>query len=156
MRGAFRSEPKSLAIFPSQTRNPWRLLPIRTRGVVWSGPKFLAVFTNLNARRSSARTTFLAIFPNLNARRLSVRPRTPGNFKQFKCEAFFGKDQNSWRYFPIRMRGVCRSEPEYLTVSSSLNAKCFSGRTKNPSHVSQFARDVLFGQNQISRWRFPI
>ena len=54
------------------------------------------------------------------------------------------------------MRGVCRSEPKYLAVSSSLNAKCFSVRTKNPSHVSQFECDVLCCQNHISLRRFPI
>ena len=79
------------------------------RGAFWSGPKFLAIFTSLNAEY------------------LSVRTEIPSSTSQFECEALFGQNQNSWRYFPVR--------PGIL------------------GDYYQFEREVLFGQDRNS-WRF--
>ena len=155
------------------------------RGVLRPGPKFLAVCSNLNARRLSVRTKapgsihhfecevfvsgnqslwryfpvllrgvsrpepkFLVMFSSLNARRFAARTKIPGDVFQFDCEAFFGQDRNSWRYLPMRMRGVCRSEPKPPAVFSNLNARCPSVRTEIPSSCSQFKCMVFVGQNQ--------
>ena len=82
------------------------------QSICLSEPKFPAVRRSLNARRFSARAEipsgisrsapkFLAIITNLNARCCLVRTEIPGGFYQFACDAFFGQNQNSWRYFPI-------------------------------------------------------
>ena len=71
------------------------------RGVCRSGPKYLAVYTSLNARR------------------FSVRAEIPGDSPQCECEAFFGQTQNSWRYLPFWMLGVFRSV-------ANVNAMCLS------------------------------
>ena len=121
--GIYRSE---CGAFFCQNRKSWQYLPIRTRGVFQSEPEFLAVFPSLNARRFSIKT-------NLNARRVSVRNKKPGGISQCECEAFFGQNQNSWRYFPVCMRGVFRPEPKFLAAFTSLNARCLSVRTIFPS-----------------------
>ena len=105
MRGDIPSEPKPLAMIPSlhegsfsaepklpgglyqfecdvfvgQTRNSWQFFPIWMRGVFRSEPKFLAVF------------------PRLNAEYLSARPRIPSSFFQFRSEALFDLNRNSWQ-----------------------------------------------------------
>ena len=161
MRGAFRSEPKFLAIFTSlnarrisarskvpgdiyqveceaffgHARNSSRYLPIWTRVFFQSEPKFLAIFTNSNARR------------------VSVRTKIPGDFPQFKCGAFFGQNRNSWRYVPISIRDVTRWEPKSLAVSTSPNERRFSARTATPGNIYQFECEAFFGQNQNS-WRY--
>ena len=108
------------------------------RGFCWSGPKFLAVFASLNARR------------------LSVRPKAPGSIYQFACEVFLSENQSSWRYFPVLMRGVSRSEPKYLAMFSSLNARRFSVGIKIPGDIYQFGCEVVVGQNQNPRQYLPI
>ena len=91
MLGAFHSEPKFLAIFPSlnarrfsvrtevsvdvyqfgckvffrEDQNSWRRVLVLMRGVFRSGTKFLAVFSNLDARRCSARTKIPGGFPSV-------------------------------------------------------------------------------------------
>ena len=56
----------------SQNQSPWRLFPGRMRGFFRPEPKFLAIFSNSNARCCLVRTEIL------------------GGVSQFKCEAFFG------------------------------------------------------------------
>ena len=161
MRGVFRSEPKFLAeitssnarrfpasakipggnypfareVFVGQNRSSWRYLPIWARGVCRLEPKFLAVFSSLYARCMSARTKF------------------PGSIYQFKCEVLLGRNQNSWRYLPIWARGVTRSEPEFLAVFPSSNARRYSVRTRIPGSISQFQCEVFVGQDRNS-WRY--
>ena len=108
------------------------------RGAFRSEPKFLAVFTNVDARRYSVRTqipgvnyqvgcevfswrepNFLAKYPRLNAGYLSVRTKIPSSTSQFEREAPFGQNQDSWRYFSVG--------PETL------------------GDYYQFEREVLFG-----------
>ena len=96
---------------------------------------------------------FLAIFPSLDARRFSVRTKFPGKIYQFECEARFGQNQNSRRYFSIGMRGVCRSGPKFLAIFPSLNARRVSVRTKLPGGIHQFECEVFFGQNRNS-WQY--
>ena len=79
-----------------------------------------------------AKSKPLAIFPNLNVRCLSVRTKIPGDISQFGCEVFFGQDQNSWRYLPVKMRGHL-SEPKFLAVFPSLNGRRFFSRGQNSS-----------------------
>ena len=130
----FSSEPKLLAVFTnlnarrysvgtetpgdiSQSRceaafgqipNSWRNLPVLTRRVFQSGPKSLAIFTALNARR------------------FSVRTEAPGGFFQFKCEALFGQGQNPRQYLPVEMRGAFGSEPDFLAIFPRVAAGHFS------------------------------
>ena len=101
------------------------------RGVFRSEPKFLAIFTNLDARR------------------FSVRTKTPGGAPQFKCEAFCRQNRNSRQYLPIWMRGVFRSEPDLLAVFTNLNAKCLSVRTKIPGGMSQFQCEAFWVGTRI-------
>ena len=105
------------------------------RGVFRPEPKFLAKITSSNARRFSASA------------------KIPGGNYQFACEAFVGRNRNTWRYLPIWARGVCRLEPKFLAVFSSLFARCLSARTKFPGSIYQFKCEVLLGQNQNS-WRY--
>ena len=158
MRGVFRSEPKSLAIFFSlntrrvsartkipcgvsqfecealfgRNQNSWRYVPIWIRGAFWSEPKFLVIFTNLGARR------------------FSVRTEIPGVLSQFECEVFVGQSQYSWRYFPVLIRGVFWSEPKFLAVCTSLGAMRYSARTKMPGGIFQFECEV----GTKSSWRY--
>ena len=101
------------------------------RGVCWAEPNFLAIVTSLNARR------------------FSVRTKTPGGISQFESDVRAG---NSWRYFPIWIRGVFRSGPKFLAVFPSLNARCFSVRTETPGDISQFKCEVSVGQDP-NTWR---
>ena len=105
------------------------------RGVVRSGP------------------TFLAVFSSLNAGRFSVGAKIPCDISQFKCEAFFGLNQSVWRYFPLWARGVFRSEPEVLAICPSLNAGRLSARTKIPGKSYQFECEAFLGPTRNS-WRF--
>ena len=133
-----------------------------------SGPKYLAVLTNLNARRFSARTEIpggiyhfgcvaffrsepksLAVFTNLDARRFSVRTKTPCGIFQFKCEALFGQNQNSLQHLPVWIGCVCRSAPKFPAVYPNLNAR--SG-PKVPGDSYHFEFEAFFGQKRNS-WR---
>ena len=105
------------------------------RGVFRSEPKFLAKITSSNARRFSASA------------------KIPGGNYQFAREVFVGQNRNCWRYLPIWARGVCRLEPKFLAVYSSLVARCLSARTKFPRSIYQYKCEVLLGQNQSS-WRY--
>ena len=160
MRGVCRSDPKFLAMFTSfragrfsaraeifggisqfkceafsgQNRNSWRYFPVKTRGVYRPEPKFLAIFTNLVSRS------------------YSVRTEIPGGISQLKCEAFFSQNRNPRQYCPVNMRGVCRSEPDFPAVFSSLCARRYSVRTKTPGDISQYKCVACVGQNQNS-WR---
>ena len=147
MRGFFRSEPKSLAVFTnsnarsysvrtripgdifqfefvvlfSQNPSSWQYLPVRIQGVCRSGPKCLAVFTDLDARC------------------LSIRNKIPGDICQCKCEAFL------W------------SEPKPLAIFRRLNARRFSARTKIPGDIYQIecaafsARTAIAGETSQSK-----
>ena len=128
MRGVSRSEPKFLVF----------VFPVFTRGVFRPVPKFLAVFPSLNAR----------LFP--------ARTEIPGGISQLKREACIGQNQNSWRYFPIRLRGVVWSGPKFLAACPSLNAKRLSDRTEIPGDISQFEFAELLGQNRNSWRRVPV
>ena len=70
-------------VFVGQDQKSWQFPPVEMRGAFRSEPKFLARFTSLNARS------------------YSVRTKIPGGVFQFMCDAFFGQDQNSWRYVPV-------------------------------------------------------
>ena len=108
------------------------------RGVFQPGPKFLALLSSVNARRYFVRT--------------EIR----GGIFQFLCKALFGRGQNSWRYFPVYVRGVCRLEPQSLAIFTNLNARRYSVRTEVPGNTYQFKCEAFFGQNRNS-WRyFPI
>ena len=107
-------------------------------GVCRSGPKFLAVF------------------PSLDAGRFSVRTEMPGDIYQFGREVSVGHNQNSWKYLPVKERGVFRSEPKLLAIFTNLHARCSSVRTKTPGDISQCECEVSVSQNQNS-WRyFPV
>ena len=161
--------------FFGRGRNFCRFCPVCARGVFRSEPKFLAKYSSVNARRLSARPeipgdiyqfgcvrvfqsgpNFLVIFPRSNAMSFSVRTKVPGDFPQDECEAFFGQNQNSLRYFQIRMRGVVWSGPKFLAACPSLNAKRFLVRTEIPGDISQFEFAASFGQNQNPWRRFPV
>ena len=99
---------------------------------------------------------FLAVSPSLNARCLSARTGIPGDISQFECEAFLGRNQNSWHYVPIWIRGAFWSEPKFLVIFTNLDARRFSVRTEIPGVISQFECEVFVGQSQYS-WRyFPV
>ena len=51
------------------------------------------------------------------------------------------------------MRGVFRSEPEFLAKITSSNARRFSASAEIPGGNYQFAREVFVGQNRNS-WRY--
>ena len=89
---------------------------------------------------------FLAVFTSLKARRFSVRTNIPGDIYQFECEAFFSQGRNSWRYFPVYMRGVYRPGPKFLPVFTSLNLRRLSVRTKVPGGIFLFLREAFFSQ----------
>ena len=72
----------------------------------------------------------LAVFTNSNARRYSVRTEMPGGDFQFDREALFGQNRNSWRYFPVWVRGVFRPEEKFLAVLTSFNARRFRSEFK--------------------------
>ena len=105
------------------------------RGVCRSEPKFLAIFTNLNARRSSVRTEI------------------PGDIYPFEREVFFSQNSNSWQQLPVRTRGVILSEPESLAIFPSLNERRFSADAEIPGGIYQFGRESFFGQNR-NAWQF--
>ena len=175
-RGVCRLEPKFLAVFPSlyarclsartkfpgsiyqfkceailgQNPNSWRYFPVQMRGVIQSEPEFLAVFPSFSARCLSVRAAIPGDISSWNARCVSVRTKSPGGFYQFKCEAFVGPIQCSWRYLPIWMRGVRRSETKFLAVLPNLNAMRLSVRTEIPDGIYQCEREAFFGQNQNS------
>ena len=163
MRCACRSEPNCRAIFPrsnaksfsvrtkvpgdflqfeceaqlGQNQNSWRFFPVLMRGVCRAEPKFLAVITSENARCLSVRTEIPCFFSSLNAGRFSARTRIPGDLPQYKCETFFGRNRNSWRYLPVWARGVFRRETNFLAIVTSLDARRFSVRTKLPGGIAR-------------------
>ena len=120
------------------------------RGVIQSEPEFLAVFPSSSARCLSVRTEIPGDVSSWNARCVSVRTKSPGGFYQFKCEEFVGPIQCSWRYLPIWMRGVRRSETKFLAVCPNLNAMRLSVRTEIPDGIYQCECEAFFGQNQNS------
>ena len=141
------------------------------RGAFRSEPKFLAIFPRLTARRFQSEPKSLAVFPSLNSRRYSVRTKIPGDIPQFKCEVCVGQNQNPWRYFPVLMRGVFpsgpkspavfrvltrgvfRSGPIFLAIFTGVNARRFSVRTQVPGRFYQFECKVSVSQNR-SAWRY--
>ena len=133
MPGGFSQFKCEAFVSPSQCS--WLFLPVGMRGVCPAEPKFLAMFTSPNARR------------------FSVSTKVHGNIYHFACEVFVGQNQNSWRYLLIWARGVCRSEPKFLAVFSSLNTRRSLARTQIPGNFRHFACDVSVGQNQIA-WQF--
>ena len=94
------------------------------RGVFRLGPKFLAFFSSLNARR------------------FSVGIEIPSGFSQFGCEACFGQGRNSWQYLPICARRVFQSEPKFLPGYPSFNKRRYSARTEIPGGNFQFECEV--------------
>ena len=74
---------------------------------------------------------------------------SPEAFPSVSKGRFFGQNRNSWRYFPGKMRGVFRSEPDLLAVYTNLNAKCLSARTKIPGGMSQFQREAFWVETRI-------
>ena len=143
MRGRNQKVPGDIYAFEceaffGQNRNPWRFSPVGMRGVFQSEPKSPAIFSSLNARR------------------YSVRTKIPGDVSQRYCEVCFGQNQNSRRYSPVYMRGVCRSEPKFLAVCTTLNARCLSVRTRNLGDISQSKCGVRVGQNQNHRQFCPV
>ena len=93
-----------------------------------------------------------AVFPSVHARRYSVRTGIRGDIFEFKCEALLGQNENSWRYFPVLMRCVCRSEPKALAVFASLNAGRLSVGAKIPGGISRFKCEAFVGREQ-NTWR---
>ena len=175
--------------FFGQHQNARRYFPVYVQGDCRSEPKCLAILSNLNARRFSFRTKipggisqfdcvalfsqnrntrqsvpvkmrgacrpepeFLAVFTSVNARSYSARTAIPGDISQFECEVVVGQNQNTWRYFPVQMRGVFRAEPKFLAIFISLNAGRFAVRNKVPGGISQFKREASVRQNRNS-WR---
>ena len=95
---------------------------------------------------------FLAVFPSLNARCYSVRTEIPVGIFQFKCEAFFGQNQNCWQYF----LAIFQSEPEFLAIFINLNARRYSAGTEIPGNSYQFECEVFVSQNQISQFDYEV
>ena len=127
------------------------------RGVFRAEPKFLAVFTNLDARSDSARTEI------------------PGDIFQSKCEALSGQNRNSWRYLPICMRGcfrpdpkflakfflvftrrAFRSGPKFLAIFPRLYARCYSVWTEIPGEIYQFKCEACSSQHRNSWQYLPV
>ena len=79
---------------------------------------------------------------------LSVRTKLPGNLPQFRCEAFVCQNRNSSRYLPNWARGVFPSEPKFLAIVTSLNARCFSARAKIRGNISRFKCEAFVSQNR--------
>ena len=79
---------------------------------------------------------------------LSVRTKLPGNLPQFRCEAFVCQNRNSSRYLPNWARGVFPSEPKFLVIVTSLNARCFSARAKIRGNISRFKCEAFVSQNR--------
>ena len=140
------------------------------RGVCRPEPKFLAVFTNVNARRFSAISEIpvgffqferdVTVGQNRSSWRffpVQVRGVIPSGAKFLaiypSLESFFGRGQRSWRYVPIRMRGAFRSEPNFLAVLNKVNARRNSVRTHIPGVNYQAECEALFGQDRNS-WRY--
>ena len=73
---------------------------------------------------------FPAVFSSLNARRVSVRTPIPGNSYQFEWEVFVGQTQHAPRWRPDCMRGVCRSEPGFLAIFTSVTRTVFQSEPK--------------------------
>ena len=161
MRGVCQSErkiPGGIFYFGceasvGQNENPWRYLPVRMRGVCRSEPKPLVLFTRLHARRFRSEPDLLAVFTNLNAMCLSVRTKIPGDISQFQREASWVRTRIPGSVFQFGRGAFCRSEPNFLAVNATLNARCSSVRTKIPGDIHQFKCEVLFGQIQSS-WRY--
>ena len=160
-RGVFRSEQKFLAIFPNlnarrrsvRTGIPGGISQFKCESFFRPEPKFLTILTNLNARCLSVRTQISGGFPQCKFEVFCrVGAKIPGCNYQFDCEALFGQNRNPWRYLPIRMRGVCRSEPKPLATFNSLNARRLSVRTKTPGGIAQFKCEGFYGQNR-NHWR---
>ena len=103
-------------VFVSQNQIPQQFPPVRIRGAFRSEPKSLATFTSLNARSFSAGIKIprnssqcvceVFVGQNRNSWRyfpaqirgaFSVRTESPGGISQCDCEAFFGLDRNSWQ-----------------------------------------------------------
>ena len=93
-------------VFLGQDRNAWRYSPTWMRGAFRSEPKFLAISASVNAMRFSARTKIPGDIYQIECAAFSARTAIAGETSQSKCGAFVGQDQNSWQYFPVWMRGV--------------------------------------------------
>ena len=160
MRVVFRSEPKFLAVVTSLNAGRFSV-SAKIPGSTYQFECEVFVGWNHNARpypsfievffRSGPK--FLAVFSNSNARRFSVRTKSRGGFYQFECEAFFGQDQTPCRFLPFRMRRVCRAEPKFLAIITRLSARRFPARTEIPGSVAQFEREAFFGQSQ-NFWQY--
>ena len=103
--------------------------------------------------RCRSEPKYLAVFPGSNAWRFSGRTKIPANISQFNCEVVVGQNRNTWRYFPVQMRGVFRAEPKFLAIFTSLNAGRFAVRNEIPGGISQFKREASVGQKRNS-WRY--
>ena len=175
MRCVFWSEPKFLAVFSilnsktpgsvsqlkcevpvSQNQKSWRYVPVYMRGVTRLEPKFLAIISSLRARCLSVRTRIPGSIPQFKCAAFSVRTKFVGGISQCKCGASFGQDRNAWRYSPVSTWGVFRPEPKFLVIFSSLNARCFSVRTKMFGGFAQFECEACFSRGQNSWWYFPV
>ena len=107
LRGAFRSEPKSPAVFPSLnagrvsvgTKIPGDIYQIEFEGLFGQNSDSWRIFPGINARRFRSERKFLDVFTSLDPRRFAARTKIPGDVYQFKCGAFFGQNRNSlWRF----------------------------------------------------------
>ena len=129
----FRPEPELLAVFTSVTAG---CFSVRTE---IPGDNF----RNRNAGCVPARTEMIGGIYQVECEVFSARTEIPGDIAQSKREASVGQNRNSWRYVPIRMRGVCRSEAKFLAILTRLNAGYVPARTKIPGGIYQFECEVF-------------
>ena len=97
----------------------------------------------------------LAVCPSLSETLFSAGAKIPGGSFQFGCGAVFGQNRNSWRYLPMCLRGVIRSEPKSLAVCTNVNARRFSASAEIPGKCYQSKCEVCCGQNSNSRRYVP-
>ena len=136
----FRPEPELLAVFTSVTAG---CFSVRTK---IPGDNF----RNRNAGCVPARTEMIGGIYQVECEVFSARTEIPGDIAQSKREASVGQNRNSWRYVPIRMRGVCRSEAKFLAILTRLNAGYVPARTKIPGGIYQFECEVFSVWSKIS------
>ena len=71
------------------------------RGAFRSEPKFLAEFTNVDARRYSVRTQIPGVNYQVECEVFLVRTEIPGDIYQSKCGVSVCRNKNSQQYVSV-------------------------------------------------------
>ena len=67
-----------------------------------------------------------------------------------------GQNQTSGQYLPLNSRGIIWSEPNFRTIFTCKNARCYSVRAENSGKMYVLKCEVLLGQNQTSGQHLPL